>query len=146
MDYTMVPSAAIRINATSGYAGLLSRKEASGVLIAISSYEYRNHDFTLRICESDLGISSTPPIDHRPREADSRICIASRCDVTIRGTRHIRFYHIPISYSTTIISYSTTIYFSFSNTAIIINIIIIIIINMDRLLYNIIQYGLDSST
>lgn len=44
------------------------------------------------------------------------------------------------------ISYSTTIYFSFSNTAIIIiNIIIIIIINMDRFLYNIIQYGLDLS-
>lgn len=42
-------------------------------------------------------------------------------------------------------SYSTTIYFSFSNTAIIIN-IIIIIINMDRLLYNIIQYGLDLPT
>lgn len=45
------------------------------------------------------------------------------------------------------ISYSTTIYFSFSNTAIIIIniIIIIIIINMDRFLYNIIQYGLDLS-
>lgn len=131
----MVPSAAIRINATSGYAGLLSRKEASGVLIAISSYEYRNHDFTLRIRESELGISFTP-IDRRV----SRICIALQYDVMIRGTRpFLFFYHILYT------SYSTTIYFSFSNTAIIIN-IIIIIINMDRLLYNIIQYGLDSST
>lgn len=132
MDYTMVPSAAIRINATSGYTGLLSRKEASGVLIAISSYEYRNHDSTPReAANPNLGIPSTPPTDRHILES------AQRRGTMIRGTRPFFLPHPT--------SYSTTIYFSFSNTAIIIN-IIIIIINMDRLLHNIIQYGLDSST
>lgn len=137
MDYTMVPSAAIRINATSGYAGLLSRKEASGVLIAISPYEYRNHDFTLRICESDW----ESRLLRRSTAAYSNLhSVATRCND--KGDTAVILFHFFLPHPT---SYSTTIYFSFSNTAIIIN-IIIIIINMDRLLYNIIQYGLDSST